>query len=94
MRPHIYELILSGRDVSHRISFEVEHNNEELHGVEISALPYRGDFLLISVRRGDELLVPHGHTRLRMGDVLLCIGSEEDEKHLASLFEDEHDDGD
>jgi Kef-type K+ transport system membrane component KefB len=87
VRPHVYDLMLAGADRADRVSFEVEHRNPELDGVEISALPYRGDFLLISVRRDEELLVPHGHTRLRTGDFLLCIGSEEDAEHLRSLFE-------
>jgi Kef-type K+ transport system membrane component KefB/Trk K+ transport system NAD-binding subunit len=41
-------------------------------------LTWPGDVLVLSIERGDEVLVPHGHTSLRKGDVLTLIGSAKD----------------
>ncbi len=44
---------------------------------KLAELPLPGDLLVLAVNRHDELLVPHGKTRLQQGDQLTLFGSVE-----------------
>jgi len=43
----------------------------------VRALALAPDCILVSIRRGDEVIIPHGDTRLRAGDVVEVFGLEE-----------------
>ena len=49
--------------------------NDEQVGVMLRDLKLPGDVLIVALRRDDELLVPHGNTRLDLGDRLTLVGS-------------------
>lgn len=49
--------------------------NPELHDKRISEMRFPGDLRILAIRRNDEVLVPHGTTRLVLGDHLTILGS-------------------
>jgi Trk K+ transport system NAD-binding subunit len=49
-------------------------NNPPLDGRLLRRIQMPGDVLILGMRRGDEVLVPHGDTVLRQGDVLMLVG--------------------
>ena len=57
-------------------------NNPPLEGRPLRRVKLPGDVLILGMRRGDDVLVPHGNTRLRQGDVLMLVGHP-DELHQA-----------
>ncbi len=53
---------------------EISLENPALHGVRIQDAPWPPEMLVLAIRRGDELLVPHGNTRLQLHDRLSLLG--------------------
>jgi Kef-type K+ transport system membrane component KefB/Trk K+ transport system NAD-binding subunit len=49
-------------------------NHPPLDGRRLSRMHLPGDVLVVGLRRGDDLLVPHGETVLRQGDRLMLVG--------------------
>jgi len=60
-------------------------NNPPLDGRLLKRIQLPGDVLILGLRRGDDLLVPHGDTKLRQGDVLMLVGHP-DELHEAMAW--------
>jgi len=60
-------------------------NNPPLDGRPLKRIQLPGDVLVLGLRRGDDLLVPHGDTKLRQGDVLMLVGHP-DELHEAMAW--------
>ncbi len=60
-------------------------NNPPLNGRLLKRIQLPGDVLILGLRRGDDLLVPHGDTKLRQGDVLMLVGHP-DELHEAMTW--------
>jgi Trk K+ transport system NAD-binding subunit len=73
--PDAFQLLTSTTD--ERAVAEVHVQNRSLIGVQVRDLRLPGDYLLLSIRRDGNLLVPHGSTALEMGDRLTVLGSEE-----------------
>jgi Trk K+ transport system NAD-binding subunit len=48
-------------------------------GERLSTLGLPGNLLVLSVCRDDEMIIPHGNTRLEIGDRLTILG---DHEHL------------
>ena len=55
--------------------WEVVIGNDSLAGGMLRDLSLPGDVLIVALRRNGELLVPHGNTRLELGDRLTLVGS-------------------
>ncbi len=55
--------------------WEVVLRNKAHVGVALRDLHFPGDVLVVAMRRNGELLVPHGATRLELGDRLTLVGS-------------------
>jgi Trk K+ transport system NAD-binding subunit len=49
-------------------------NNPRLDGLPLQRIQLPGDVLVLGLRRGDDVLVPHGDTVLRKDDVLMLVG--------------------
>ncbi len=49
-------------------------NNPGLDGRPLRRVQLQGDVLILGLRRGDDVLVPHGNTNLRQGDILMLVG--------------------
>ena len=56
-------------------SIDVEIRNEDIHGMRLRDLRLPGNVLVLSVKRKGQLLVSHGYTRMRLGDVITLVGS-------------------
>ena len=56
-------------------AFDILHPG---HQRILGAAKSQGDVLMVGLRRGDDVLVPHGDTRLRQGDVLMLVGHPEE----------------
>lgn len=54
---------------------ELEVRNPELDGVAIRDMRLPMDMVILSVRRGEQMLISHGYTRLEVGDLLTVVGS-------------------
>ena len=51
----------------------------------ISEVIWPADIVLVSIRRGTAVLVPHGDTQIRIQDVLTIFGTAEYEADMAAL---------
>jgi Kef-type K+ transport system membrane component KefB/Trk K+ transport system NAD-binding subunit len=54
---------------------EITLSNANLHGKRLMDLKFPADTLMLTIRRQDELIVPHGTTKLATGDHLTILGS-------------------
>jgi Kef-type K+ transport system membrane component KefB/Trk K+ transport system NAD-binding subunit len=57
---------------------EVVLCNQRLNGLPLRHVHLPGDTLVLGLRRDGEVLIPHGDTVLRLGDVLMLVSSPED----------------
>jgi Trk K+ transport system NAD-binding subunit len=53
---------------------EVTLNNPRLDRRPLQRIRLPGDALVLGLRREGEVLVPHGNTTVRQGDVLMLVG--------------------
>ncbi|MCA9919783.1 MAG: TrkA family potassium uptake protein, partial [Anaerolineales bacterium] len=53
---------------------DIELRNRDLDGVALRELRLPLDVLILSVRRGQQTLVSHGHTQLKLGDKVTVYG--------------------
>ncbi len=68
-------------------SMDVEIRNEDIHGMRLRDLRLPSDVLVLSVKRKGQLLVSHGYTRLRLGDIMTLVGSEKSLEELKFKFD-------
>ena len=66
---------------------DLELRDPMLHGIALKHIRLPGDTLILSIRRGNEWLVTHGYTRLRVGDKVTVVGSAGSFERLALQFE-------
>ncbi len=50
--------------------------NPDIHGISLRELRLPSDVIILSVMRGGNIIITHGYTRLRMGDILTFVGSD------------------
>lgn len=70
--PAIFELMTSTTD--DRDLREIILMNPDLHNKRLNSVSFPGDLLVLAIRRNDEVIVPHGTTRLALGDHLTILG--------------------
>ena len=58
-------------------TIEIEVQDESLHGILLRDLKLPSDVIMLSLRRGEQVVIPHGYTRLRRHDFLTIVGSQE-----------------
>jgi Kef-type K+ transport system membrane component KefB/Trk K+ transport system NAD-binding subunit len=73
--PDLFSLMTSAR-AAHQVG-EILVVNPFVAGRSLKDLDLGGDILVLSVRRGGEMLVPHGETRLSEGDWITVYGEAE-----------------
>ncbi|OEU44652.1 MAG: hypothetical protein BBJ60_10435 [Desulfobacterales bacterium S7086C20] len=66
---------------------DLEVRNPDLHGMALRDLRLPLDTLVLSVRRGDEILISHGYTRFKVGDWVTVVGSLKSLKEVTLQFE-------
>jgi CPA2 family monovalent cation:H+ antiporter-2 len=64
--------------------FQVDMNNAEYNGVQLRNFPFLGDTIIVRIVRGNESLIPHGDTEIKLNDHLIVTGSRE---HIDDLRE-------
>lgn len=67
--------LLLGLEVG-KDSRDVTLRNSDLHGITLRELRLPSDVIILSVMRGGNIIITHGYTRMRLGDVLTFVGSD------------------
>ncbi|MEQ6121486.1 cation:proton antiporter [Reichenbachiella sp. MALMAid0571] len=65
---------------------DLELLNKDLHGIALRNLRLPPDVIILSIKRGGHMIISHGYTRLRSGDVVTFVGSNESLEQLSSKF--------
>jgi Trk K+ transport system NAD-binding subunit len=81
----IFSLMTSTEDQRDMREFIVF--NSSLHGKRLMDLNFPSDVLVLAVRRDEELLIPHGTTKLEAGDHLTILGNIESLPEIEELLE-------
>lgn len=68
-------------------TMDVTVEDENLFGVALRNLRLPLDVLILSVKRNENMIITHGYTRLRKGDVLTLVGSLESLEKVSLQFE-------
>jgi Trk K+ transport system NAD-binding subunit len=68
-------------------TIDIEIRNKDIHGIRLRDLRLPSDVLVLSVKRKGQLLVSHGYTRLRLGDVITLVGADESLQKLKFKFD-------
>ena len=55
---------------------EITITNPELDGLRVKEIPFHKDGFLMLIRRGNEMMVPHGNTYLKSGDVTAVFATD------------------
>jgi Trk K+ transport system NAD-binding subunit len=66
--------VLLGDD-DNQDAIEIEVVNPDIHGLTLRDLRLPADVIILSVSRGGQMIISHGYTRLRRGDIVSLIGS-------------------
>ena len=83
--PDLFTLLSSTRGEQQVCLITLE--NPDIAGRLLQELELGADLLILSIRRGSEMLIPHGKTRLDKGDRLTVLGGREALAELAVLLE-------
>jgi len=76
IRSPIATSLLLGMD-ENQDTIDIEVRNSNFHGLTLRDLRLPSDVIILSVTRGDHPIISHGYTRLRLGDVVTMVGSNE-----------------
>jgi Trk K+ transport system NAD-binding subunit/Kef-type K+ transport system membrane component KefB len=76
VRSPIATSLLLGMDEG-QDTIDIEVRNSNFHGLTLRDLRLPSDVIILSVTRGDHPIISHGYTRLRLGDVVTMVGSNE-----------------
>lgn len=78
--------ILLGLD-STQDSIDVEIRNEDIHGMTLRDLRFPTDVIVLSVIRNGQVIISHGFTRLRLGDIVTLVGTTESVENVRFKLE-------
>jgi Kef-type K+ transport system membrane component KefB/Trk K+ transport system NAD-binding subunit len=84
LRPSIMQLLTD--TAGEVFAFEVRVSRPESIGMKVRELKGKGEALVLLIRRGDEIVVPHGETELQEEDRLVCLGTMEEEERLRRVL--------
>ncbi|MBW6459668.1 MAG: monovalent cation:proton antiporter family protein, partial [Bacteroidales bacterium] len=51
-------------------------SSDNVHGKQIMGIPFHKEGMILLVRKSDEIVIPHGDTYLRKGDIVTIFGTE------------------
>ncbi|MCD6091713.1 MAG: cation:proton antiporter [Bacteroidales bacterium] len=57
-------------------TIDVEVKNIDIHGLRLRELRIPSDIIVLSVKRDGHIIISHGYTRLRLGDIITFVGAE------------------
>jgi Trk K+ transport system NAD-binding subunit/Kef-type K+ transport system membrane component KefB len=65
---------------------DVEVLNPNMHGLFLRDLRLPPDVIILSIKRSGQMIISHGYTRLRLGDIVTLVGSIESLDNVARRF--------
>ncbi len=68
-------------------TIDIEVQDKSMQGVAIRDLRLPTDILILSVKRKEQLIISHGYTRLRQGDIVTLVGPPESLENARLIFE-------
>jgi len=68
-------------------TIDLEVLNPDLVGLPLRDIRLPADIIILSVRRKGQIIISHGYTRLRKGDWVTMVGSEESLKKMTMRFD-------
>lgn len=68
-------------------SIDVEVANKDIHGLRLRELRLPSDIIILSIKRKGHIIISHGYTRLRLGDVITLVGAEKSLEEIMFKFE-------
>ncbi len=83
--PTAVSLLLSGN--KDQMMTEIMMADVNLHDTYLRNLRLPADILILSIHRGDDVIVTHGYTKLKLGDRITIIGSQKSIDHVMLLTE-------
>lgn len=66
---------------------DLEVLNSDLHGIPLRDLRLPSDVIILSIRRGGQMIISHGYTRLRIKDQVTVVGSNKSLDELTLRFD-------
>lgn len=75
LRPSVYHALMENFE-SYAVE-EIKINNKGMDGMQVKDIPFHQDGNLMIIKRKERLLVPHGDTFLRYGDIVSVVGNEQ-----------------
>ncbi|MCV9388593.1 monovalent cation:proton antiporter family protein [Reichenbachiella ulvae] len=66
---------------------DMELLDPSLHGITLRDLRLPSDVLILSIQRSGQMIISHGFTRLRVGDVVTFVGSKESLDRMQLKFD-------
>lgn len=82
--PIAASIILGEEDAKTMVDIKV--SDKHLHGLALRDLRLPPDVLILSVKRKGQMLISHGYTRLRRGDIVTIVGSLESLDDISLQF--------
>ncbi|MFC2104416.1 cation:proton antiporter [Bacteroidota bacterium] len=71
-----------------KVLVDIKVRDKNLHRIALRDLRLPPDVLILSVKRKGQMLISHGYTRLRKGDIVTIVGSRESLENLTLQFEE------
>ncbi len=68
-------------------SIDVEVANRDIHGLRLRELRLPSDIIILSIKRKGHIIISHGYTRLRLGDIITLVGAEKSLEEIMFRFE-------
>ncbi len=68
-------------------TIDLEVCDQKLHGTALRDLRLPNDVIILSVTRGDQMIISHGYTVLRLGDIVSLVGSNDSLTKVTILFD-------
>lgn len=68
-------------------TMDIEVMNQDMRGLALRDLRLPSDIIILSVKRKGQTLITHGYTRLRLGDILTVVGSNDSLSEVALKFD-------
>lgn len=68
-------------------TIDVEIVNKDIHGMRLRELHLPSDILILSVKRKGNIIISHGYTRLRLGDIITLVGAEKSLEEIMLKFD-------
>ncbi len=86
VRSPVAASLLLGLDES-QDTIDIEIVNKDIHGLSLRQLHLPCDVLVLSIKRAGHTVISHGYTRIRLGDIVTVIGSNESLDAVSLKFE-------